>query len=231
MKHFSLAFLLYKWFMFELHPHFKLQSCVHRGEGNYHFYRYDIRWRLVYFWPCGSRCGFCYVYWIMLNTCIMYWLCSVTSSLYNVDSASRAIYQERKKLSRVHWNLWARYANPSIYLCLMTVEKKVAKWQCHWTLSSWGQVTAARNGCCTPGLPQFLNHPCQIVKASGSVGDELLVGVCEFCYLCARGGWFCFGRAMMYEWLGAGECTQPLINDHVHTQTWECVMRLLTLQN
>lgn len=61
------------------------------------------------------------------------------------------------------------------------------------------------------------------MKASGSVGDELLVGVCEFCYLCARGGWFCVGRAMMYEWLGAGEGTgegtQPLINDHVHTQT------------
>lgn len=55
-----------------------------------------------------------------------------------------------------------------------------------------GQVTATRNGHCTPDLPWFLNRTCQIVKTSGSVGDELLVGVCEFCYRCAQGVGFAF---------------------------------------
>lgn len=44
MKHFSLAFLQ----MCHVLTHFKLQSHIHRGaerKENYHFYRYDIRWR------------------------------------------------------------------------------------------------------------------------------------------------------------------------------------------
>lgn len=84
-----------------------------------------------------------------------------------------------------------------------------------------GQVSAARQGRCTPGLPQFLNHTCQIAKTSGSVGDELPVGVSEFCYPCAQGGGFGFVRGMMHEWrVGevTGEGTQMLINDHTDTQ-------------
>lgn len=64
-----------------------------------------------------------------------------------------------------------------------------------------GQVSAARQGRCTPGLPQFLNHTCQIAKTSGSVGDELPVGVSEFCYPCAQG----VALALWGEWCMSGE--------------------------
>lgn len=46
---------------------------------------------------------------------------------------------------------------------------------------------AARHGRCPPRLLRFLNHTCQTVKTSGSVGDVSPVGVSEFCYLCAQG--------------------------------------------
>lgn len=69
----------------------------------------------------------------------------------------------------------------------MAVEKKSVKVAMSLNFKLLGQVSAARHGHCTLGLPQFLNHTCQIVKTSGSAGDELPVGVSEFCYPCAQG--------------------------------------------
>lgn len=69
-----------------------------------------------------------------------------------------------------------------------------------------GQVGAARRRRCTAGLPQFLNHHCQIVGAGGSARGERPVAV--LLRLCSSGR-FVSARGMMNEWRGApAACSQ-----------------------
>lgn len=83
------------------------------------------------------------------------------------------------------------------------------------------QTSAARHGRCPPGLPQFLNHTCQIVKTSGSAGDGSPVGEREFCYLCTPGAGLALrgergiSGAEFERWLERAR--RPLINDKTHT--------------
>lgn len=135
------------------------------------------------------------------STCIMHLLCSVASSLYNVDTASRTIYQEREKLSGVHWTLLGevcKFMHSSQFDDSREKSTKVAMSRNFKILE---QIHAAAHDRCTSGLPQSLNHTCQIVKTSGSVGDELPVGVSGFCYPRAQG----LGLDLWREWCMSGE--------------------------
>lgn len=175
---------------------------------------------------------FCYVYWVMLNTCIMHLLCSVASSLYNVDTASRAIYQEREK--KVIWSTLKPLGKVCKFIDLSWFDDsgikcmKMAMW-----LNSklQGQVSAATHGRCTPGLPQFLNHTCQIVKTSGSAGGWITCGSKWVLLSACSGGWFllCEGSDVWVarSWRGDRR-GQPLMDDQMDAQTWEsrCLLEL-----
>lgn len=127
---------------------------------------------------------------VTCSTHIMHPLCSVASSLNNTDTASKNNWSSQK-ISQLDFGETFRQG--------MSIHRSVLVW-CQWSksVSHWrccciwrSHSSGSRHGRCTPGLPQFLNHTCQIVKTNGAVGDELPVGVRECCYPCAQGGWLC----------------------------------------
>lgn len=152
-----------------------------------------------------------------LCICCAHWL-----PLCNVDTASRTISQGRKTVIESTLKPLGEVCK---FIDLSQFDdsgEKSIKAAVSVNFKLTEQRSAARRWGWTPGLPQFLNHTCQIVKTSGSVGDELPGGVSEFCYPCAQG----VGLALWGEWCMSGEelerwaerAEQLLINDKADTQ-------------
>lgn len=160
---------------------------------NHCFYSNDVRLTLVGF---STLCLFLFFFAMCTNS--THALCigctqRLPRCIMLTPQAGGAIYPDRgekkkKSYLEYNWNLRASYLNLSIYLRLNGSRVKTHTVAILLNFDLPGQVTAAGNGRGTTGpsaVPKSLLSDCENKRVGG---DELPVGVCEFCYRCARRG-------------------------------------------